>query len=62
VPQFDLFYGTAVRALGPLAEGPLKRVLDLGAGTGLLTAAVAETYPDARFELLDGGRFAGRAV
>jgi tRNA (cmo5U34)-methyltransferase len=54
VPQFDLFYGTAVRALGPLAEGPLKRVLDLGAGTGLLTAAVAETYPDARFELLDG--------
>jgi tRNA (cmo5U34)-methyltransferase len=54
VPQFDLFYGTAVRALGPLAEGTLERVLDLGAGTGLLTAAVAEAYPDTRFELLDG--------
>jgi tRNA (cmo5U34)-methyltransferase len=54
VPQFDLFYGTAVRALGPLAEGPLKRILDLGAGTGLMAAAVAEAYPNARFELLDG--------
>jgi tRNA (cmo5U34)-methyltransferase len=32
----------------------VARVLDVGAGTGLLTAAVAESYPDARFELLDG--------
>jgi tRNA (cmo5U34)-methyltransferase len=54
VPEFDLFYGAAVAALGPLAEGALERILDLGAGTGLLTAAVAEAYPDARFELLDG--------
>ena len=54
VPEFDAFYGTAVAALGPLAEGALERILDLGAGTGLLTAAVAEAYPDARFELLDG--------
>ncbi len=56
VPQFDLFYGTAVRALGPLAEGSLERILDLGAGTGLLSAAVAEAHPQARFELLDGSR------
>jgi tRNA (cmo5U34)-methyltransferase len=28
--------------------------LDVGAGTGLLSAAVADSYPDARFELLDG--------
>jgi tRNA (cmo5U34)-methyltransferase len=32
----------------------VARVLDVGAGTGLLTAAVAESYSDARFELLDG--------
>jgi tRNA (cmo5U34)-methyltransferase len=54
VPGFDAFYGAAVAALGPLAEGALERILDLGAGTGLLTAAVADAYPDARFELLDG--------
>jgi tRNA (cmo5U34)-methyltransferase len=54
VPEFDAFYGAAVAALGPLAEGALERILDLGAGTGLLTAAVAGAYPEARFELLDG--------
>jgi tRNA (cmo5U34)-methyltransferase len=54
VPGFDAFYGAAVDALGPLAEGSLERILDLGAGTGLLTAMVAESYPAARFELLDG--------
>ena len=55
VPDFDEFYGTAVSALhcGP---GPVERVLDIGAGTGLMAAAVASRYPDARFELLDGSR------
>jgi tRNA (cmo5U34)-methyltransferase len=43
-----------VRALEVLASGALERVLDLGAGTGLMSAAVAQAFPAARFELLDG--------
>jgi tRNA (cmo5U34)-methyltransferase len=55
VPAFDAFYGTAVGAVSECASGgPVARVLDLGAGTGLLTAMVAERYPDVSFELLDG--------
>jgi tRNA (cmo5U34)-methyltransferase len=54
VPTFDMFYGAAIAALGCRSGGPVARVLDVGAGTGVLTVAVAEAYPDARFELLDG--------
>jgi tRNA (cmo5U34)-methyltransferase len=53
VPTFDRFYGTAVEALGLIGRAP-ARVLDLGAGTGLLAGAVAETYPDTELVLLDG--------
>jgi len=53
IPPFDAFYGTAVEALELLGRAP-ERVLDLGAGTGLLTAHIAERYPDARFVLTDG--------
>jgi tRNA (cmo5U34)-methyltransferase len=70
VPSFDLFYGTAVDLLA-LRSGPIRRVLDLGAGTGLMSAAVLERYPDAELVLLDGAaqmlqhareRLTGRAV
>ncbi len=54
VPCFDAFYGAAVAAIDCRSSGPVARVLDIGAGTGLLTAAVAERYSDARFDLLDG--------
>ena len=40
LPCFDAFYAAAIDALG-LCERPLRRVLDLGAGTGLLAGAVA---------------------
>jgi tRNA (cmo5U34)-methyltransferase len=53
IPPFDAFYGTAVCALG-LAGRPLRRVLDLGAGTGMLAARVAAAHPDAEVLLLDG--------
>jgi tRNA (cmo5U34)-methyltransferase len=53
VPDLDVFYGTAVRGAG-LAFGSLGRVLDLGAGTGLLSVAIADAYPEAQFDLLDG--------
>jgi tRNA (cmo5U34)-methyltransferase len=53
VPSFELFYGTAVEVLG-LRGGSVRRVLDLGAGTGLMSEAVLERYPAAELVLLDG--------
>lgn len=54
VPSFDLLYGTAAdRAVAALA-GPDDAVLDLGAGTGLLSAAVIARAPTVRLHLLDG--------
>ncbi len=53
VPSFDLFYGTAVEVL-TLREGPVERVLDLGAGTGLMSAAVLARHPGAHCTLVDG--------
>src|ERR1039458_3877963 len=55
VPSFDQFYGTTVEALKLIGRPP-ARVLDLGAGTGLLASAVAEAYPDAELVLLDGSQ------
>ena len=52
VPSFDLFYSTAAEVAGLDRSGPV-RVLDLGAGTGLLSAALAVALPDASFVLLD---------
>lgn len=54
VPDFDGFYGTAVDALALApAGGAPERVLDLGAGTGLLSAQVLAAHPDAQLALLD---------
>lgn len=54
IPQIDRFYGTVPEALGLLrsADEPL-RILDLGAGTGMLSAIVASQFTDARFTLFD---------
>lgn len=53
VPGFDAFYGTAADLVGQRG-GPVRRVLDLGAGTGLLAAAVIARHPEAELVLLDG--------
>jgi tRNA (cmo5U34)-methyltransferase len=53
VPDFDAFYGAALEALGLVAP-PVGRVLDLGAGTGLLAAMVTRAHPEAELVLLDG--------
>jgi tRNA (cmo5U34)-methyltransferase len=53
VPSFDLLYGTAVDVLS-LREGPVGRVLDVGAGTGLMGAAVMARHPQVELVLVDG--------
>jgi tRNA (cmo5U34)-methyltransferase len=52
VPCFDEFYQTALTLIGD-AVGTAPRVLDLGAGTGLLSAQVLERFPEARLVLID---------
>jgi tRNA (cmo5U34)-methyltransferase len=52
VPCFDEFYGTVGELIARFCpEAP--RILDLGAGTGILSAAIAEREPAARLHLLD---------
>jgi len=53
IPCFDELYGTAADLVGQRGM-PIRRVLDLGAGTGLLSAAVLDRHPDADIVLLDG--------
>jgi len=52
IPPFDSFYGAAVDALA-LGVTPPTRVLDLGAGTGLLARMVRERFPASELTLLD---------
>jgi len=52
IPCFDPFYDMAV-ALLPFAPDRPPRVLDVGAGTGLLAERVARRFPAAELTLLD---------
>ncbi len=52
IPCFDAFYDTAAEAAA-LDRSGAARVLDLGAGTGLLSSVLAGSLPDATFVLLD---------
>ena len=49
IPHFDDFYAAASDFTLP----PSARVIDLGAGTGILSARVLEKNPTAQIELLD---------
>ncbi|KKH48736.1 trans-aconitate 2-methyltransferase [Methanosarcina sp. 1.H.A.2.2] len=51
IPCFDDFYGAAVSVASVDAKNP--DILDIGAGTGLLSAFLMERYPDASFTLID---------
>jgi tRNA (cmo5U34)-methyltransferase len=52
VPCFDDLYGTALTLL-PQQRNASLRVLDIGAGTGLFSAFIAELYPQADLTLID---------
>ena len=52
VPGLDGLYGAVLESI-PFREDEPIRVLDLGAGTGLLSAVVADRYPRARVTLVD---------
>lgn len=52
VPAFDGLYGTAVEMAGLALSSP-ARVLDLGAGTGLLSRILVTAYPQTELVLVD---------
>jgi len=52
VPGLDRFYGAVLESV-PFEEEEEIRVLDLGAGPGLLSAMVAERFPRSRVTLVD---------
>ncbi|HEY2770672.1 MAG TPA: class I SAM-dependent methyltransferase [Solirubrobacteraceae bacterium] len=52
IPPFDAFYGTAVDAIALTGREP-ERILDLGAGTGMLSSFVRAAYPGTHLTLLD---------
>ena len=51
IPCFDDFYGTAL-SLSENVSG-IKNILDIGAGTGLMSAFFHEKYPNAKITLVD---------
>src|SRR5690242_877501 len=52
VPCFDDLYSVAL-ALLPADRSRRLRILDIGAGTGLLSAFIAAMYPNAELTLID---------
>jgi len=51
IPEMRQYYGTAVWAMETAAPKPA--ILDVGAGTGLLSAFLLEKFPDAHLTLMD---------
>lgn len=51
IPCFDEFYGVAVSVAEVDTDRP--KILDIGAGTGILSAYLLEKYPEASITLID---------
>ena len=71
VPCFDGFYGAVLELVAESQPPATARVLDLGAGTGLLAAMIRAAHPGALVTLIDAApamldearrRFAGAAA
>ena len=52
VPGFDDFYRAAIDLIRFPRDSAIK-VLDLGAGTGLMAAFIAYSFPNARITMVD---------
>jgi tRNA (cmo5U34)-methyltransferase len=52
IPCFDDFYGTAIQLI-PFSSTDSFKVMDLGAGTGLLSQFILGAFPKARIILID---------
>lgn len=52
IPSFDDYYTRSVSLLKNL-KSQASKIVDLGAGTGLLTKEIYMLYPDASFSLID---------
>ncbi|HEY6394809.1 MAG TPA: methyltransferase domain-containing protein, partial [Candidatus Binataceae bacterium] len=52
IPCFDEFYRAAIEQI-PFEREQEFELLDLGAGTGMLSALIANAFPGARFKLVD---------
>jgi ubiquinone/menaquinone biosynthesis C-methylase UbiE len=52
IPCFDDYYGLSVSFLKKIRDN-MNNILDLGAGTGLLTKYLFEKYPNADYTLID---------
>jgi tRNA (cmo5U34)-methyltransferase len=51
IPEFEMFYTTAAWAAESSVPEPV--ILDIGAGTGLLSSLILQKFPDAHMTLLD---------
>lgn len=52
IPPYERFYGSVVELIPFVPSAPI-RILDLGAGTGLLSAFIRARFPNARLHLVD---------
>ena len=52
IPCFDDYYGLSVSFLKKI-RNDIREILDLGAGTGLLTKRLYDEYPNASYTLVD---------